>query len=70
MSEDGKKFVLNRHSEGTQEKPKQHRCNAHLEDVLEGLSKWPMDVTKPFGAFLSCLGSKPGNEPERYKPST
>ncbi|KAI8890536.1 hypothetical protein K501DRAFT_206536 [Backusella circina FSU 941] len=59
-------FPLNKHSDKPTQKPKQHRCNAHLEDVLEGVSQWPMDVSKPFGIFLECLKSKPGQEPERY----
>ncbi|RCI04321.1 hypothetical protein CU098_012944 [Rhizopus stolonifer] len=69
MSE-GKKFSLNKHSEANHAKPEQHRCNAHLEDVLEGVTKWPLDVAKPFGVFLECLRSQPGNEPDRYKPSS
>jgi hypothetical protein len=55
------KFPFNKHSEATNTKPKQHRCNGHLEDVLEGVSQWPMDVSKPFNVFLSCLKSQPGN---------
>lgn len=58
--EEGKKFTLNKHSEAPSTKPEQHRCNAHLEDLLEGLSKWPMDVSKPFSVFLQCLRSQPG----------
>ncbi|KAL9539013.1 hypothetical protein MBANPS3_010521 [Mucor bainieri] len=60
-------FVFNKHSNSPDTQPHQHRCNGHLEDVLEGLSQWPMDVAKPFGLFLSCLKSQPGQEPMRYK---
>lgn len=54
-------FVFNRHSDKV-ENPKthEHRCNGHLEDVLEGMSQWPLDVSKPFGLFLDCMKSKPG----------
>ncbi|KAI9470616.1 MAG: hypothetical protein EXX96DRAFT_585072 [Benjaminiella poitrasii] len=68
MSNDEKnKITFNRHSDAPNKPPKQHRCNGHLEDVLEGLSQWPLDVTKPFSLFLACLKSQPGQEPLRYK---
>ncbi|KAI8978937.1 hypothetical protein BDB01DRAFT_798640 [Pilobolus umbonatus] len=60
-------FVLNRHSNSPSRKKEEHRCNQHLEDVLEGVSQWPMDVSKPFSIFLQCLRSQPGQEPARYK---
>lgn len=61
-------FVFNRHSDKKVDpKPRQHRCNGHLEDFLDGISQWPMDVSKPFGVFLDCLKSQPGQEPARYK---
>lgn len=61
MSKDEDKgFVLNKRSEAPSSKPQQHRCNGHLEDLLEGLTKWPMDVSKPFNVFLECLKSQPG----------
>ncbi|KAI9495007.1 hypothetical protein BDB00DRAFT_815458 [Zychaea mexicana] len=54
---------FNKHSNGPSDTPQQpHRCNGHLEDVLVGLSSWPMDVSKPFGVFLQCLKSQPGNK--------
>lgn len=53
-------FQFNKHSNAPSTAPQQHRCNGHLEDVLEGVSQWPMDVSKPFGIFLNCLRSKPG----------
>jgi hypothetical protein len=61
MTDQNDKFPFNKHSETPNSKPQQHRCNAHLEDVLEGLSQWPLDVSKPFSVFLSCLKSQPGN---------
>ncbi|KAI8991051.1 hypothetical protein BDF20DRAFT_842384 [Mycotypha africana] len=61
------KFEFNKHSNTSKRKPQQHRCNGHLEDVLEGLTQWPLDVAKPFGLFLTCLRSQPGQEPPRYK---
>jgi hypothetical protein len=64
--ESSSSFPLNKHSDKPTQKPKQHRCNAHLEDVLEGLSQWPMNVSKPFGAFLDCLKSKPGKKDEYH----
>ncbi|CEP20120.1 hypothetical protein [Parasitella parasitica] len=69
MSKDNQNnsFVFNKHSNTPDAQPHQHRCNGHLEDVLEGLSQWPLDVSKPFGLFLSCLKSQPGQEPARYK---
>ncbi|KAI7860530.1 hypothetical protein BDC45DRAFT_454957 [Circinella umbellata] len=58
---------FNKHSTGSSDSQAQpHRCNAHLEDVLEGLSTWPMDVAKPFGVFWQCIKSQPGQEPLRY----
>ncbi|KAI9353945.1 hypothetical protein BD770DRAFT_347644 [Pilaira anomala] len=66
-SERSDSFVFNKHSETNPNgKQTQHRCNPYLEDVLEGLSQWPMDVAKPFSIFLSCLKSQPGQEPTRY----
>ncbi|RUP50638.1 hypothetical protein BC936DRAFT_138310 [Jimgerdemannia flammicorona] len=46
---------------------KPHRCNLHLEDVMIGLNRWPVDFSKPFAIFRECLKSKPGEEPVRYK---
>ncbi|KAI9247934.1 hypothetical protein EDC94DRAFT_570318 [Helicostylum pulchrum] len=61
-------FVFNKHSEKNPNGQQvQHRCNGYLEDVLEGVSQWPMDIAKPFSLFLSCLRSQPGQEPPRYK---
>ncbi|KAI8148340.1 hypothetical protein BJV82DRAFT_663719 [Fennellomyces sp. T-0311] len=58
---------FNKHSEGPNNAgPQPHRCNGHLEDVLVGLSSWPMDVAKPFGVFWQCIKSQPGQEPVRY----
>ncbi|ORY96191.1 hypothetical protein BCR43DRAFT_524329 [Syncephalastrum racemosum] len=60
-------FPFNKHSDGPSDaRQRPHRCNAHLEDFLEGLSTWPMDVAGPFKVFLQCLRSKPGQEPPRY----
>ena len=60
-NDDQTKFVFNRHSDKIETpKPHQHRCNGHLEDVLDGVSQWPMDVSKPFGIFLDCLKSNVG----------
>lgn len=53
-------IVFNRHSNTPSAKPKSHRCNEHLEDVLNGISTWPMDFSKPFGVFWKCLRSQPG----------
>jgi len=50
--------------------PKPHRCYPHLEDVLVGLNKWPVEFSKPFGVFWECMKSEPGQEPERYKSAT
>ena len=59
---------FNKHSTGSSDSRAQpHRCNAHLEDVLEGLSTWPMDVSKPFGVFLQCIKSQPGMREEKKK---
>lgn len=56
-------FVFNRKSDKkVNPKAQKHRCNDHLEDVLTGLSTWPLDVTKPFSIFLDCLKSQPGND--------
>lgn len=52
--------VFNRHSNAPSTRPKPHRCNEHLEDVLNGVSTWPMDFSKPFGVFWKCLRSQPG----------
>ncbi|KAI9253401.1 hypothetical protein BDA99DRAFT_519672 [Phascolomyces articulosus] len=58
---------FNKHSTGPSDAaPQPHRCNGHLEDVLEGVSSWPMDVAKPFSLFLQCIKSQPGQEPVRY----
>ncbi|CDH52947.1 predicted protein [Lichtheimia corymbifera JMRC:FSU:9682] len=60
-------FPLNKHSSGPSNRgAKPHRCNGHLEDLLEGLSTWPLNVSKPFSVFLECMRSKPGQEPPRY----
>ncbi|KAI7908273.1 uncharacterized protein BX663DRAFT_493630 [Cokeromyces recurvatus] len=68
MSNDEKdKFIFNKHSDASNKTPKQHRCNSHLEDVLEGLSQWPLNVSEPFSLFLACLRSQPGQEPPRYQ---
>ncbi|KAJ2957431.1 hypothetical protein NQZ79_g6835 [Umbelopsis isabellina] len=69
-SEDDQKdshIVFNRHSNTPSAKPKAHRCNEHLEDVLNGISSWPMDFSKPFGVFWKCLRSQPGQEPTLYR---
>lgn len=60
MSKDETSFAFNKHSNAPSTPPKQHRCNGHLEDLLEGISQWPMDVSKPFSNFLACLRSQPG----------
>ncbi|OBZ86580.1 hypothetical protein A0J61_05374 [Choanephora cucurbitarum] len=67
MSKEGQeKFVFNKQSNHPDTKPHQHRCNAHLEDFLEGILAF--DLVKPFGVFLDCLRSQPGQEPPRYQP--
>ncbi|ORX49139.1 hypothetical protein DM01DRAFT_1409603 [Hesseltinella vesiculosa] len=66
MSSEESRFPLNKHSNAPSQAPHSHRCNDHLEDVLKGLSKWPMDVAGPFQVFLQCLKSTPGEEPPRY----
>ncbi|KAI8059464.1 hypothetical protein BC940DRAFT_313738 [Gongronella butleri] len=68
--DDKASFQLNRHSNAPSQAPHAHRCNNHLEDVLKGLSSWPLDVSQPFHRFLDCLKSQPGNEPPRYDPSS
>ncbi|KAI9018662.1 hypothetical protein CLU79DRAFT_759772 [Phycomyces nitens] len=62
-------YSFNKHSTAPNTESKPHRCNGHLEDVLTGVSKLPMDFAKPFSAFLSCLKSTPGQEPPRYVPA-
>jgi hypothetical protein len=63
QKDDSNRFVFNRHSDKkVHARPQQHRCNGHLEDVLTGISQWPLDVSKPFGVFLDCLKSQPGND--------
>jgi hypothetical protein len=60
------KFTFNKHSDkNPSAKPIPHRCNGHLEDVLNGMSQWPMDVSKPFSLFLSCLKSQPGKKKKK-----
>ncbi|KAI8341639.1 hypothetical protein BC941DRAFT_414062 [Chlamydoabsidia padenii] len=63
-------FPFNHHSNTPSRAPQSHRCNEHLEDVLKGLSTWPMDVAAPFHVFLSCLKSKPGEEPPLYSSTS
>ncbi len=48
---------------------KPHRCNPHLDDVLEGLfqedltwRQWRATV----GVFASCMRSRKGQEPPRF----
>ncbi|KAI8370328.1 SacI homology domain-containing protein [Radiomyces spectabilis] len=53
-------IVFNKFSNGPAVKQKSLRCNDQLEDLLIGISQWPMDVAKPFSAFWQCLKSKPG----------
>ncbi|KAG2183820.1 hypothetical protein INT44_008831 [Umbelopsis vinacea] len=60
-------IVFNKHSNAPSTRPKSHRCNEHLEDVLTGVSSWPMDFSKPFGVFWKCLRSQPGQEPPLYR---
>ncbi|CAO3594484.1 unnamed protein product [Absidia cylindrospora] len=59
-------FPFNQHSNSPNKAPESHRCNDHLEDVLKGISTWPMDVAAPFHTFLECLKSTPGQEPPLY----
>lgn len=61
-------FPLNTQSTGPADtKARPHRCNDHLEDLLQGLMSWPMDVAKPFAVYWECLKSQPGiREQGRY----
>ncbi|KAJ3115575.1 hypothetical protein HDU96_000399 [Phlyctochytrium bullatum] len=55
----------NRSFERAQAKIKPHRCNGHMEDFLIGITSLPLDVVRPFGLFLKCMWSNPGEEPPR-----
>ncbi|KAI8322309.1 hypothetical protein GQ54DRAFT_150957 [Martensiomyces pterosporus] len=43
---------------------KPHRCDKHLQDFLDGL--FLGEVWAPAKTYFKCLGSKQGEEPERY----
>ncbi|KAJ1954577.1 hypothetical protein DL89DRAFT_123403 [Linderina pennispora] len=44
---------------------KPHRCDKHLQDFLDGLFLY--EAWEPCKIYFKCLGSKMGEEPERYK---
>jgi len=37
-----------------------HRCNPHLDAVLDGLFAGPAHISKPARVFFQCLKSEPG----------
>ncbi|KAJ2817342.1 hypothetical protein IWW50_006201, partial [Coemansia erecta] len=42
-----------------------HRCDKHLQDFFDGI--FLSEGWEPFKIYARCLGSKQGEEPERYK---
>ncbi|KAJ1653890.1 hypothetical protein GGF44_002442 [Coemansia sp. RSA 1694] len=42
-----------------------HRCDKHLQDFLDGI--FLGEIWQPARVYFRCLGSKQGEEPERYK---
>ncbi|KAJ2230898.1 hypothetical protein H4R99_002392 [Coemansia sp. RSA 1722] len=42
-----------------------HRCDKHLQDFLDGI--FYGDFWGPAKVYFRCLGSKQGEEPDRYK---
>ncbi|KAI9224998.1 hypothetical protein BC828DRAFT_401772 [Blastocladiella britannica] len=48
--------------------PKGHRCSKHLDDLLEAVQTWPLEVRGPWRAFWACQGTKPSEPmPPRYQ---
>ncbi|KAJ1878784.1 hypothetical protein LPJ66_011820 [Kickxella alabastrina] len=45
-----------------------HRCDKHLQDFLDGI--FFGEFWAPAKVYFRCLGSKQGEEPERYTPQT
>ena len=43
---------------------KPHRCNPHLDALLDGVFAGPNHIAKPARVFFQCIKSEPGNEPE------
>lgn len=43
---------------------KPHRCNPHLDALLDGIFAGPNHIAKPARVFFQCIKSEPGNEPE------
>ncbi|KAJ1725616.1 hypothetical protein LPJ53_000286 [Coemansia erecta] len=41
-----------------------HRCDKHLQDFLDGI--FAGEFWQPAKIYFRCLGSKQGDEPERY----
>ncbi|KAJ2779814.1 hypothetical protein GGI15_003755 [Coemansia interrupta] len=44
-----------------------HRCDKHLQDFLDGI--FAGEFWQPAKIYFRCLGSKQGDEPERYRPN-
>ncbi|KAJ2659636.1 hypothetical protein IWW48_003362 [Coemansia sp. RSA 1200] len=42
-----------------------HRCAEHLQDLIDGI--FVGEVWQPMKTFFKCVGSKMGEEPERYQ---
>ncbi|KAJ2394185.1 hypothetical protein GGI05_002149 [Coemansia sp. RSA 2603] len=45
-----------------------HRCDKHLQDFIDGI--FAGEFWQPAKIYFRCLGSKQGDEPERYKFNT
>ncbi|KAI9505641.1 hypothetical protein GGI25_004620 [Coemansia spiralis] len=44
---------------------KPHRCDKHLQDFIDGI--FLGEIWEPAKVYFRCVGSKLGEEPERYK---
>jgi hypothetical protein len=40
--------------------PKPHRCNDHLEDLIQGIYHPPREILGPFKVWLKCVRSEEG----------
>jgi len=46
---------------GTVIKRREHRCNARLKDIIEGMTA--LKINRTWEMFWKCMKSKPGEEP-------
>jgi hypothetical protein len=42
--------------------PQPHRCNPHVDEMIDGLFEWPPNLRKPWQDFVACMRRDPTAE--------